>query len=80
MAAFEFFLQGVSPEVVVELKDREVEFKDAIARTAEDFDFDVLDTIQGKKLLCDRIKKEVNLRLTTGKVRQVLIKTVIIKP
>ncbi len=80
MAAFEFFLQGVSPEVVVELKDREVEFKDAIARTTEDFDFDVLDTIQGKKLLCDRIKKEVNLRLTTGKVRQVLIKTVILKP
>jgi flagellar basal body-associated protein FliL len=39
-----------------------------------------VDTPEGKAALCDRLKKEVNHLLTTGKIKKVWIKTLIIKP
>lgn len=80
MFAFDLFVEGLSPDVVIEIKDREVEFKDAIQRAAEVMTFDLLDTADGKKLLLEQIKKELNSRLTTGRVRHVYYKTFILKP
>lgn len=80
MGAFEFFLEGIAPEVPLEVKDREVEIRDLMQRVAEEFTFDQVDSPEGKRLLCDRLKREINAVLTTGKVKKVWIKTVIVKP
>lgn len=80
MAAFEFFIEGLIPEVIVEVKDREAAIKDLVQRTIEDFTFDVLDTPEGKRELCEKLVKEINRFLTTGTIQKVLIKTVVIKP
>lgn len=80
MGAFEFFVEGMVPEVIVEMKDREAMLKDAIQRVIEDFSFDQLESSTGKAELRDRIKKEVNTLLTKGTVKRVLIKTIVLKP
>lgn len=80
MGAFEFFVEGMSPEVVVEAKDREVEVRDRISRTLEGFTFEQVEDMDGKKRLCDKIKQELNVLLTTGKIKEVYIKNIIIKP
>lgn len=80
MGAFEFFIEGVVPEVIVEVKDREAAVKDAMQRAIEEFSFETLDTSEGKRALCERLRKEVNLLLTTGSIKRVLIKTIVLKP
>lgn len=80
MGAFEFYVEGTASEAVVEIKDREPEMEDLFARTIEDMTFDQLSTGEGKQLLCDKLRKEVNKVLTKGYVRRVFIKTAIIKP
>lgn len=80
MGAFEFFVEGVVPEVIVEVKDREAAVKDAMQRAIEEFSFETLDTSDGKRELCERLRKEINRLLTTGSVKKVLIKTIVLKP
>ncbi len=80
MGAFEFYTEGIAPEVPLEIKDREVEIRDLMQRVAEEFTFDQIDSPEGKRLLCDRLKREINAVLTTGKLKKVWIKTVIVKP
>lgn len=80
MAAMEFYLEGTVAEVVVEIKDREPEMKDLFLRTIEDMTYDQMASGEGKQLLCDRLRKDINKVLTTGKVRRVFIKTAIVKP
>ncbi|MBV2167938.1 MAG: flagellar basal body-associated FliL family protein [Bdellovibrio sp.] len=80
MGAFEFYVEGTASEVVVEIKDREPEIEDLFLRTIEEMTFDQVSSGEGKRLLCDRLRKEVNKVLTKGYVRRVFIKTAIIKP
>lgn len=80
MGAFEFYLEGTSAEVVIEIKDREPEMEDLILSTIEEMTYDQMATGEGKQLLCDRLKREINKVLTKGFVRRVFIKTAIIKP
>lgn len=80
MGAFEFYIEGMAPEVTVEVKDREVEIRDLMQRVIEEFTFDQVDSMDGKKLLLEKLKKEINAVLTTGKLKKVSFKTVIIKP
>lgn len=80
MGAFEFLLEGAAAEVLVEIKDREPEVEDLFLRTIEEMTFDQVSSGEGKKLLCDRLRKEINAILTQGFVRKVYIKTAIVKP
>jgi flagellar basal body-associated protein FliL len=80
MAAFEVYLEGNSPEVLIEIKDREAEVKDVIQRTAEKEIFESLETIEGKKLFLEKLQREVNSVLTMGRLRKVYFKTFISKP
>lgn len=80
MGAFEFYVEGTASEVVVEIKDREPEMEDLFLRTIEEMTFDQVSSGEGKQLLCDKLRKEVNKVLTKGYVRRVFIKTAIIKP
>lgn len=80
MAAFEFFVEGLSSEVLVEMKDREGEMRDLFQRQIEEFSFEQLDTTEGKKLLLERLKKAVNNSLSQGRIRRIFIKNVVLKP
>jgi flagellar basal body-associated protein FliL len=80
MAAFEFLVEGAGNDVVVELKAREAEMLDLFSRTIEEMTYDQLSTPEGKRGLCDRLRKEVNSVLSAGFVRKVFLKTVILKP
>lgn len=79
MAAFEFFIEGMSSDVVVEIKDREHFIKDIIQRSIEEMTFDELDSENGKKDLCVKLQKEISKVLVTGRVKTVRIKTIILK-
>lgn len=80
MGAFEFYLEGTVSEVLVEIKDREPEITDLFLRTISDINYDSIASAEGKIALCDKLRKNINGVLTTGKIRRVFIKTVIIKP
>jgi flagellar basal body-associated protein FliL len=80
MGAFEFYLEGEDSEVIVEVKDREVEIRDRMQRTLEEFTFDQAADADGKKMIVDKLKKEINQSLSTGKIRKIWFKTVVIKP
>ncbi|GIL18232.1 MAG: hypothetical protein BroJett040_19830 [Oligoflexia bacterium] len=80
MAALEFYVEGMSSEVLLEIKDREVMVRDLMQRVIEEMTYDQLDTSDGKRELCSRLQKELNRSLTTGKAKNVRIKTIVIKP
>lgn len=80
MAAMEFFLEGLSPEANVEVKDRESEIRDLFQRTMEDMTFDELDSPEGKQLLTERLRENLNNVLSKGKIRRIYIKEAVIKP
>lgn len=80
MGAFEFFVEGAATEVIVEIKDRESEMKDLFLRTIEEMTFDSVSSGEGKRYLCESLRKELNKVLTKGYVRRIFIKTAIVKP
>lgn len=80
MGAFEFFIEGNSPDVMVEIKDREYEVKDLFQRNMEEMSFDQLDSYEGKQLLLEKLRRDVNKILTKGRVRKIFYKTMILKP
>lgn len=79
MLAFELNIEGMTAEVVVEIKDREAEFKDLILRTAEELNYDDLSGADGKKNLSERILNVINSNLTQGQIRKVLYKSFVLK-
>ena len=80
MMACELFLDALSPDVIIEVKDRETFFRDLIQRASEEFDFDTLSSTGGKKEYLKTIMKDINRQLTTGELRNIRIKTIVIKP
>lgn len=80
MAAMEFFLEGMNPEAIVEVKDRESEIRDLFQRTIEESSYGELDSSEGKQLLTERLRQTLNVHLTKGKIRRVFIKELVIKP
>lgn len=80
MLAVEFFAEGMSPEVILELKDREPYFRDMMQRRMEDYTFDFLESRPGKQDLSATLLKDLNRSLTQGQLRALRIKTIILKP
>jgi flagellar basal body-associated protein FliL len=80
MAAFEIFLEGNSTEVIVEVKDRESEIRDRIQRLIEEMTYDQLNLPDGKQILIEKLRRDVNKLVTSGQIRKIYIKTVVIKP
>ena len=79
MLAFELNIEGMTSEVIVEIKDREAEFKDLILRTAEESNYDALLKSEGKQALSENILNIINSNLTQGRIRKVLYKSFILK-
>ncbi|MGZ3772413.1 MAG: flagellar basal body-associated FliL family protein [Pseudobdellovibrionaceae bacterium] len=80
MAAMELLVEGAANDVIVEIKDREYEVQDLFLRTIEGMTYDQVATGEGKKHLCEMLRKQVNLILTKGFVKQIFIKTIVVKP
>lgn len=80
MLAVEFFLEGLSPEAIVEVKDRETEMRDLFQRTLEELSYGELDTTEGKQQLTEKMRQVLNTNLTKGKIRRVFIKELVLKP
>lgn len=80
MGVFEFVCEGSSKEVLVEIKLRESEIRDRVQRVVEGFDYDSLDTKDGKLMLRESIKTELNSLLLKGELLRIQIKSIIIKP
>ena len=79
MLAFELNVEGMTNEVVVEIKDREAEFKDIISRTSEEFSYDELVSSAGKQILADKLIQNINAQLTKGQVRRIFYKSFVLK-
>ncbi len=79
MLALELNIEGMNSEVVVEIKDREAEFKDLILRTVEAFNYDFLTTTEGKQSLSEKLTETLNANLTKGQIRKVLYKSFVLK-
>lgn len=80
MISFEIIIQGISNEPIVEIKDREAEFRDLILRVTEDYTYDDLETVLGKQQLSDAILSKINANLTDGQIRKVYYKNFVLKP
>ncbi len=80
MAAFELYLQTDNQEAAVEIKDRSVEIRDAVARSVERMTYPDLAGEDGKAKLKLLIRKDLNEVMTRGKVRRVFFKTIVLNP
>ncbi len=80
MAAFEFFIQSDSQIGAIEVKDRNVEIRDQIARAVEQMTYPELATDDGKARLKLVLRKQLNEIMTKGRVRRVYFKTIVLNP
>lgn len=80
MLAIEVTAEGLSADAIIEIKDREAEFKDMLLRLTEEKTYDELVESEGKQTLCGQYRDLLNSYLTRGQVRRVLLKSFVIKP
>ena len=80
MGAFEFVVSTDTKETLIEARDREVEFADAVERLFEEQTFHDLATEFGKAQLKNRLQGTLNDKLSAGRVTAVNFKTFILKP
>lgn len=80
MVAFDLYVRTDTDAAAVEIKDREKQIQDHLQRFCESLSYDQIQTEDGKLTWKNRMKRELNLVLTTGKVKEVFFKTLIIKP
>lgn len=80
MLVLEINVEGISADAIIELKDREAEFKDLLSRYQEEKTYDQLNSSLGKHLLCEELRDIINSHLTRGQVRKVLLNAFVIKP
>lgn len=80
MLALEITVEGLSADAIIEIKDREAEFKDMLLRLTEEKTYDELVESEGKRIICDQYRDLINTNLTNGQIRKVHLKSFIIKP
>lgn len=79
MVAFDLYVKTDNEEAAVEIKEREKQLQDHLQRFCESLQYDQIQTEEGKLLWKNRMRRELNLVLNTGKVKQVFFKTLLIK-
>lgn len=79
MGAFEFFMQGNSSDVMVEIRDREAQLLDLFQNQIREFSYDELDTTDGKRRLLEKLTRAINEELTKGKITQIYYKNFVLK-
>lgn len=79
MGAFRFHFEASTRETAVELVDREKELLDLMQRAIEEMTWDELSSPDGKAHLKLVLRKKINEALNRGRVKKVLIETIILK-
>ncbi len=79
MGAFRFHFEASTRETAMELVDREKELLDLMQRAIEEMTWDELSTSDGKARLKLVLRKKINEALNRGRVKKVLIETIILK-
>ncbi len=79
MGIFEFYIVGMSAEPLIEIKNREHEILDYLQRVIEEYSYDQLNKISGKESLKKLIVRELNTHLSSGRVKETFIKTIVLK-
>lgn len=79
MVAFDVVIEALSSDAIVEVKDREAEFKDLILREAEEFTYDQLGETEGKTQLAKILLSKINANLTKSQIRKVYYNNFILK-
>lgn len=80
MIAFDLYVRTDNEEASIEIKKREKQFQDHIQRFCEGLNYDQIMTEEGKQTWKNRMKRELNLILNTGRVKDIFFKTLLIKP
>jgi len=80
MGAFEFYVVMDSQDAALEVQARQKELHDRLQRAIEDQTYAELSSPLGKKRIKDLLRNELNAVLTQGWVKDVLIKTMVLKP
>jgi len=79
MVAYEVVIESLSNEAIIEIKDREAEFRDMVLRTVEEFNYDELIEADGKIKLSEMTTERINAALTKSQIRRVFYNNFIIK-
>lgn len=79
MIAFDLYVKTDTEAAAVEVKEREKQLQDHLQRFCESLQYDQIQTQEGKLLWKNRMRRELNLVLNTGKVKDVYFKTLLIK-
>lgn len=80
MIAFDLYVRVDNPQAAVEIKEREKQIQDHLQRFCEGLQYDQIQSEDGKLTWKNRMKRELNLVLNTGKVKEIFFKTLLIKP
>lgn len=80
MIAFDLYIRTDTEAAAVEIKEREKQIQDHLQRFCESLPYDEIQSEDGKLTWKNRMKRELNLVLNTGKVKEVFFKTLLIKP
>ncbi len=79
MVAFDLYVRTDTEQAAVEIKEREKQLQDHLQRFCESLHYDQIQTEEGKTLWKNRMRRELNLVLNTGRVKEVFFKTLLIK-
>lgn len=80
MIALELYLEGTSAESIAEVKVRESEVKDKFQRIIEEASYDQLSSVDGKQLLLEKLRREINKLISSGPIKKIYIKAIVLKP
>jgi flagellar basal body-associated protein FliL len=80
MGVFEFFIEGLSADSLIEIKENESRIRDFLSRRIEEFSVEELQTGAGKKELLEKLRDSLNAELKTGLVKQLYYKNIILNP
>lgn len=80
MAAYDIYVEGLNPDVIIEVKDREPFFRDLLQRTTEQESFETLSSVEGRVEFSKSLIREMNRHLTTGEIRNIRYRNFIVKP
>jgi len=80
MAAFQLFVNTDSQDTAIEVKDREKELLDRVARAVEDLSYREVAGQEGKSRLKNLARTEINKALNQGRIIKAYYKIIILKP
>lgn len=80
MIAAEIYLEALNPHSLIEVKNREGYFRDAIISFTNQWTYEELVTREGKERFLNALRDELQNKITKGRLSRVYFKSIILKP